>query len=379
MTNLEDNLKNLKNIRLSEADRAQMKRNLLAFIQDGEREGALARHIGWREKFARILTPRKFSMPAIIAALVILLSGGTAVAASSSLPGDALYSFKTGVSEKMVAALKASPEAKAEFGLKLAEKRLEEAEKLAVEGKLDTELVTQMEARFDAHEERMQAVIEKLEGSGKTEAAARLSSNMEAMLKAHDEIVARLNAKIEAGEDLVASEVIGGLHSIVKDRLAISKELRIEKEAKIKTEFKAEAAANVKAMAQHKIDVVTQFVAKAEIDGKVSAEAIAQAKADLKAAADLMAEGNAKLSAGANAEAFAKFMAAHREAQEAQKVLRARGELKLDMHNGLMPGSMMKSRIESRAEVKSDNNNDDDGDAKVESKTEVKGEVNLSL
>jgi len=357
MFNLEDNLKNLKNIRLSEAERAQMRRNILVFLQNGEREGGLVRHMGWREKFALLIYPpkfqvmkfrwahRRFSMPAIIAALVILLSGGTAAAATASLPGDPLYSVKTGVNEKVAAAFKASPEAKAEFGLKLAEKRLEEAEKLAVEGKLDTELVTQMEARFDAHEARMQAVIEKLEANGKTEAAARLNSNLEAMLEAHNQIVAHLNAKIEAGEELVAPEVVGGLHAVVKERLELSKELRIEKEAKIKTEFKAEAAVNVKAMAQHKIDVVTAFVAEAE--GKVSAEAIAEAKSDLKAAADLMAEGEAKLFAGANAEAFAKFMAAHRKAQEAHKVLRARDELKLDMHGGLMPGSMMKGRIES--------------------------------
>ena len=315
-------------------------------------------------------------MPALIVALIIALSGGTAAAASTSLPGDALYPVKVNVSEKVASAFRFSDEGKAEFKLRLAERRLEEAEKLAVEGKLDANIVSNIETHFDSQEQRMQEIIKRLEANGKVEAATRLSSNLEAMLNAHDEIIAKLNAKIEAGEELVAPEVVGGLHTLVKDRLEISKGLRAGQEAKFKSEFKAEAAANVKAMAQHKIDLANSFIAEAEAGGKVSAEAIAEAKVKVGEAVALMAEGNAKLEAGANAEAFEKFMAAQRKALEAHKVLRAHVNLDIEMHRS---GGMMKNRIESDTELKVNGDNDNDDDTKVEIESDTKAEVNLSL
>src|SRR3989338_5181735 len=240
--NMNNLLKILRNITLSQDEKAQMRRNIAAFMDmnpfgntagdlsaealaKAERNSALAR-LTFRRGINLQLIKGK-SMPELIIALIVALSGGTAVAAQGSLPGEALHPVKM-VMERIDSGLSLSADAKANTSLKFAERRLEEAEKLAVEGKLDAELVAQMEKRFDAQEARMKSIIEKLEANGKTEAAARLSSNVEAMLNAHDEIVAKLKAKIDAGEKLVAPEVVGGLHTMVKDRLEVSKKLRAD-------------------------------------------------------------------------------------------------------------------------------------------------------
>ena len=222
----------LRSIKLSSEEKAQMRRNVLAFMEESpysakladsedgltpERNADLVRHIRWTN-FLQVIKRRKFAMPALIVALIIALSGGTAAAASTSLPGDALYPVKVNVSEKVASAFRFSDEGKAEFKLRLAERRLEEAEKLAVEGKLDANIVSNIETHFDSQEQRMQEIIKRLEANGKVEAATRLSSNLEAMLNAHDEIIAKLNAKIEAGEELVAPEVVARSYQLLNER-----------------------------------------------------------------------------------------------------------------------------------------------------------------
>src|SRR3989344_1591253 len=112
-------------------------------------------------------------MPAIIFALIVALSGGTAAASSNALPGDALYPVKVNVAEKVSGVFKFSDEGRAEYKLKLAERRLEEAERLATAGRLDAEIKNKLEAKFLEQEEHMRGLISKLEERGKSEIATR--------------------------------------------------------------------------------------------------------------------------------------------------------------------------------------------------------------
>ncbi|MFA6524277.1 MAG: DUF5667 domain-containing protein [Candidatus Paceibacterota bacterium] len=69
--------------------------------------------------------------------ILLVLGGGTSYAAEGSLPGDMLYSIKVNVNEKIVGLKAFTPEAKAKFNTKIIKKRLEEADKLAFNGKLN--------------------------------------------------------------------------------------------------------------------------------------------------------------------------------------------------------------------------------------------------
>jgi hypothetical protein len=88
---------------------------------------------------------------AFAATLLLIATGTVAHAAESSLPGEALYAVKVKVNEPLRGALSFSASAKAEWETKKLERRLEEAEKLALKGKFDSKALAEVEKHIDRH------------------------------------------------------------------------------------------------------------------------------------------------------------------------------------------------------------------------------------
>src|SRR5581483_8271791 len=88
---------------------------------------------------------------ALAAVLIIVLGSGTAYASEGALPGDALYAVKVHGTEPALGALAVSDEAKAQWHATVAQTRLEEAETLASQGKLDATTSQELAANFDEH------------------------------------------------------------------------------------------------------------------------------------------------------------------------------------------------------------------------------------
>src|SRR3989344_3515573 len=118
-------------------------------------------------------------MVGLIIALVIAVSGGVSVAAETSVPGDALYSIKTSVNEKVRSALATSAEAEAEWEARLAERRLEEAAKLEARGDLAPGIATKLNAEFATHAEAA------LEAAGHADIADRVSLHLQEVAEKH--------------------------------------------------------------------------------------------------------------------------------------------------------------------------------------------------
>ncbi|MEK7109509.1 MAG: DUF5667 domain-containing protein [Patescibacteria group bacterium] len=139
-------------------------------------------------------------MPAIVIALLIaaVLGGGTAVAAQNSLPGDTLWGFKTAVNENVQGALAINDEAKAGWAILLAVARLDEAQKLAAQGKLDDKAQAALQANFDAHAEDVAALVAKLQSKGNTAAAAAVATRWQAELAKHAEGITQASASFIA-------------------------------------------------------------------------------------------------------------------------------------------------------------------------------------
>ena len=127
-----------------------------------------ARHI-WHNPL--LLTKRP--MFATIATIVILaLSGGTVATAEGSVPGNTLYPIKIHVNEQVRAALTVSPEAKANWEARRAERRLEEVAQLVADNKLSASTSLQLGEQFKRHAERVQERIERMEEKGNVEIIA---------------------------------------------------------------------------------------------------------------------------------------------------------------------------------------------------------------
>ena len=112
---------------------------------------------------------RRFSMVGVIVAIALALSaagGGTAYASQASLPGDALYPIKLGT-EQVRMMLPGDDVAKAERALSFAERRVDEMEALAKEGRPED-----MALAVAKYDDALNKVLARMELAGDGTSAA---------------------------------------------------------------------------------------------------------------------------------------------------------------------------------------------------------------
>ena len=301
-------------------------------------------------------------MPAIIFALIVALSGGTAAASSNALPGDALYPVKVNVAEKVSGVFKFSDEGRAEYKLKLAERRLEEAERLATAGRLDTEIKNKLEAKFLEQEEHMRGLISKLEERGKSEIATRLSSNLESKLAAHAMVLEKMDLDLEDESDGKISEFVKELGEKVREKSDLALKMRLKNQSGIKDEFKIRAAENRREAAKKKIETVKEQIKRAE--NKLGVTATAEVRAIVTEAEHLMAKGTESLEAKNYDEAFDFYQQAHQKVQEAFLLMQTNAEVQNRLRReGRDSNNKENLKIEKQDKQEPE---DDDDDAKLE-------------
>lgn len=133
-------------------------------------------------------------MPMAALLVVVLVGSGTAYAAEGALPGDPLYVIKTKVAEPIQGALAFSAEDKIQFHSGVAQTRLEEAEVLASQNRLDAGASAELASNIDKHIAERQELADKLDeekpGRG-SEALARSSTS----IAAHSDILVALGSE----------------------------------------------------------------------------------------------------------------------------------------------------------------------------------------
>lgn len=352
--------------RLSDLERQRGRNSLIQFMQAHPvREGHSPRHlrqIRGRETFLpapagptfSLFLTKKYMMATLAIILVLALSGGVTYAAEGTLPGDVLYPIKVKVNEEVWAALATSAEAEADWNVRRAERRLEEAAVLVATGRLNDETRARIEERFTAHAERVQARVEKFESEGKEEQAERVAERLAVSLQVHERILDKIADAVKDG-DRVEIEVKPLVRKIRAERRAneavqAAVEARLEAKAAIEESnddqvdevdevrvtttvmIQTEAAAvGRREAAKHKIAEAERFIARADL----SAEAQAEAEARLNEAKTLLVTGEVELTVKEFDAAFSLFGQAHRVAQSAKVSIQAHTQLQAHLPPGL--------------------------------------------
>ncbi len=317
----------IRKIILSKPEKEDIRGVLLSFIKENPvRNYTDNRHKVEKVPFLQLFFNHKPMVVTLIAAILIAFGGGTAAAAENTLPGDWLYPVKVNINEEVRAVLTASAEAKVAWDARRAERRLEEAEKLAQNGKLTTSTSRMLADKFEGFSNKANVRLEKLQTAGKLteEQVEELKENFEVAIKAHDEVLSRIQDKAQEKEELKA--VVESLReqasSTIKSRL--EHEWKLLKDNTSSSTLKI-AAENRKNAAQNKIAEVEKFIGN-NFD-KVSEDNKAEASKKLTEAKNIVVEGDKAYRETKYGEAIIKYSEAHRKAQEAQMYMTARFRL----------------------------------------------------
>lgn len=328
-----------KLIHLSADEKKRIHRNLYALVHNTPvRKTATLRYNTHTKPVWAFLPANMLMKPmAITLIIAFLMSGGVSYAAEGALPGDAFYPVKVEINERVRGWVAVSEEAKTEWQTRVVERRLEEAETLAAENRFTADARNRIEANFEAHAERVEEHIARMEANENLHVAADISSNFETSLRTHAAVLERLNADAEIE------------HLIVKVHARVAQAAKSRQDAE--TRIATSTSANVKVAAEgrlkaaeNKIAEVRRFIERSS----ASVEAKTEAKTRLELAATAITDGKAKIEAEAYNEAFIFFQKAHRLAQEAELILQARIRLPVDVQLDIRTNG--KTRMQSDTE-----------------------------
>lgn len=313
-----------RRIALSRSEKARVREALVSYMERNPAPVSPARGGSFFMAFAHL---SRTGMVAAVLVVALLLQGGISYAAAYALPGDFLYPVKVKVNEEVRVLLAVTPEAKVTLATELAERRLEEAEQLATEGRLDADAQAVIATNFERHAETVRDHVEHFESEDKVELAMEVSSNFETSVRVHETILAKI-----AEDKTEVKPVVDTLTDAVRARVAVVAQGRERSEMKVAqktTDRTKNAALGKLKAAEQKIAATRDFIAKN------TPEDSAEGGASLEAAETILAEGKAKLDAGAYGEAFALFQRAQRTAENVRVLARANKELKVKV--GLTP------------------------------------------
>ena len=363
--------KRLKEVKLEKEKRESFRSFLVSFIKDNPvRNRGFVRQDYQRSNIYNQLTllfKKPMPVPIIAALIIVLGGGGASFAAEGAVPGDVLYPLKLQVNEKVLSSVNFSPEAKAQWEIKLADRRLEEAEKLSSEGKLTADKMVTIESNFKDQAEKIQERIKEFENKDNGRAGTEISANFETSLRVHEKILNRLaeininNEEATQTEKLAQEvknkkDIMVGIRERIEARLASST-------ASSTVDVKAAAEGKLTA-AENKIAEVKKYIESIKSRWTITSTTTAtttEAEAQLKIAEDTIVEGKAKLSAGDYGQAFILFQKAQWLAQEAKQLIKAERNLKIEIrhwenHNATTATSTVENGKGERGEHGENNN-----------------------
>jgi hypothetical protein len=135
------------------------------------------------------------SLTAVCAVLLLIIIGGGGVVSASgnALPGDLFYTFKVNVSEPLRVAMANSPVAKARIQSELADKRLAEAETLAIDGKLGQAQAKEITTLLNEHTADLATTLKEVKQATPSQ-AEDVSVGFQASMDAHAQVLDSISA-----------------------------------------------------------------------------------------------------------------------------------------------------------------------------------------
>lgn len=344
--------KEARNVHLTDKEKKASRQVLTSFItqnpalglaknNESVRESSASRQLSRRPNMliSLFLSLKQHPMIAtIIIALVLASGGGVSYAAEGSLPGDPLYGVKVNVNEEVRSALAVSAESQALWDARRAERRLEEAEKLAIKGRLDAENEARLEQEFQAHTEDSKKQTDRLEAKEDHKTRAEVHAYIEARLRAHQHILARIQ------EVKKSNQLAGRLRAAIQSEITVQAQAREQAEVHLDSETRA----NIEADIERKLDRAEDKVSDIETRVQSDTELNAGINLRIDAARQSATQGKAQAEAEQHTEALIHLQNTEAIIEEIDTMIRLMDEL------GLTAGGVQQSDQNQHQETDTD-------------------------
>lgn len=359
-----------KQIRLTSQEKENMRLALSrVFTETASAKKMPSPYIAYSFSFSSFHS--RMLVPLALVFMVVIGTTGTAYAAQGALPGDILYPIKVNVTEKLEVAAASNPVAKAQVHAVLAQRRAEEAEVLASQGRLDATTSAQLAETLVAEASTSEKISQQIAVTDPG-TAAEIQTQLSSALEAHSDIIARLGTQsldvpTQENSNVLATAVRVQSGSNNRGILASALSLKVQKVAQPQTPPQAStfsatvmvedssqptsapdytSARAMAAPAQNQESVATSKEDATKMEKRASKE-LAQAREQFKSlkdsldtdtaakiagrfavVSDLLVVGSSELKAGQYGSANMSFKQALRGAVELEAYLKAGRDFK---------------------------------------------------
>lgn len=173
---------------LEDAERQALRDSLMSYMDRNPAKAPVALKARGIHSFGYVNTMLAVALVAVFA------FGSVSYAAERAVPGDALYPMKRGVNEKVRGFFAVTDRSKAELEVSLASRRLDEAEKLQSESKLNGDVAAQLSTDLSAHVANIKAQEQHLSTMHDDQDAADTETKLQSSLNAHAAVIPALMA-----------------------------------------------------------------------------------------------------------------------------------------------------------------------------------------
>lgn len=178
-------------MRLTVEEKFAMRQTLVRFARENP-----VTHTSRAKNSRVVVSPYSFMQKArgykVLSATVIggILIGGTvSFAAEGALPGNVLYPVKTEVNERVRSVVAVTPQSKADWDIKLVERRLSEVKEVGLLETVPLETKEVARANVKKYAERAQKRIVELDDNENDEYALLAAENLARVLQEHESIL----------------------------------------------------------------------------------------------------------------------------------------------------------------------------------------------
>lgn len=233
--------KGAKHTRLTAMEKAEMRSVLVRHMKANPVDSAVQSARGIQSPFFNINNFRNKKGISILVIGGLLMGGSVSFAAESTVPGDALFNVKVYVNENVRGAVAVTSKAKAEWEVKLVERRLEEVEKLVMTPNTLPEVQQVAEKNLERYTERVKNRIEKFDDDEDGDDAVETASKLSDAFNVHEQALVVMSANVGTTTPVTSVTVVS--NESVKDTLKKVQDARGDAEKKhkeLKEKYKKE-------------------------------------------------------------------------------------------------------------------------------------------